>query len=246
MTRFTSPLFVRRAALVAATTTTALLLTPAPAAAHVEVESDKPQALAENVTLDFLAESESGSAGITELRVILPEGVAPADVTYGEGPGGWVFTPTEDGYTAKGPAVAVGKDAEYSVAVRQLPEAEELAFKTLQSYSDGRVDRWIELGDSSSGGHGSSAPVLKLKAAAPGAKPVSPSPSKPASPTPPAADAKPSAEPSSAAPQANAAKEREGDGLSTGAWVGIGTAALLAIAAVAAVYALRRRAGSQE
>ncbi|WP_442818453.1 hypothetical protein [Streptomyces sp. NBC_01237] len=64
----------------------AVLFAAGPASAHVEVESEKAQALAENVTLAFEAESESGTAGITELRVVLPEGIAPADVVYGEGP----------------------------------------------------------------------------------------------------------------------------------------------------------------
>ncbi|RPK92403.1 hypothetical protein EES46_08365 [Streptomyces sp. ADI98-10] len=121
-----------RAALVA----TAVVVTAAgPAAAHVEVKSSNAKALAENVTLDFLAESESDTAGITELRIVLPEGIAPADVTYKEGPKGWEFAPTADGYTVKGPAVAPGVDAEYSVTVRQLPDAKDAAFKTLQTYS---------------------------------------------------------------------------------------------------------------
>ncbi|MGW2717785.1 hypothetical protein [Streptomyces sp. NPDC001492] len=52
----------------------------------VEVESDKAQALAENVGIGFDAESESDTVGITEIRVVLPEGIAPADVSYGEAP----------------------------------------------------------------------------------------------------------------------------------------------------------------
>ncbi|GAA0473938.1 DUF1775 domain-containing protein [Streptomyces olivaceiscleroticus] len=64
----------------------------------------------------------------------------------------------------------VGGDAEYSIGVRQLPDAEELAFKTLQTYNDGRVDRWIELSaPSDDGHHGNEAPALELKAAAPSA-----------------------------------------------------------------------------
>ncbi len=94
-----------------------------------------------------------------------------------------------------GPALGTGKDAAYSVTVRQLPDAKSLAFKTLQSYSDGQLDRWIELEKSSGGGHSHSAPILELKAAAPGAKPVGPSPS-----TSPSTG--PTAEPSTAAPSA--------------------------------------------
>ncbi|MGC9544655.1 DUF1775 domain-containing protein [Streptomyces sp. UG1] len=232
MSRITLPRTGRRLTVAAAAAATALLLTAVPAAAHVEVESDNAQALAENVELTFVAESESATAGITELRVVLPEGIAPSDVTYGEGPKGWKFTASDDGYTVKGPAVKAGEDAEYSVVVRQLPDAKELAFKTLQTYSDGKIDRWIELGESSGGGHGNEAPVLELKAAGPGAKPVSPSPS---------ASESPSVSPS---PQAADAERDDDSGLSAGAWTGIVAAILILVAAVA--FVVRRRGGAQQ
>ncbi|MFI8386735.1 DUF1775 domain-containing protein [Streptomyces sp. NPDC085540] len=223
-----------RLTLAASAAAALVALAAVPAAAHVEVETEKAQALAENVTLKFLAESESDSAGITELRVVLPQGIAPTDVTFGEGPQGWAFTANPDGYTVKGPAVAVGKDAEYSVAVRQLPDAKELPFKILQTYSDGRIDRWIELGKSES-----PAPVLKLEAAAPGATAVAPSPSASASQAPASAAPTPAAPSSAPAAQAEEKKKDEDSGLSAGAWVGIGAAVLLAAGAV--VFAVRRR-----
>ncbi|MFD9108568.1 DUF1775 domain-containing protein [Streptomyces bottropensis] len=145
----------------------------------------------------------------------------------------------------KGPALKAGEDAEYSVVVRQLPDAKELAFKTLQTYSDGKIDRWIELGEADAGGHGNEAPVLKLKAAAPGAKPVSPSPSESASPSP-TATPTPTAEETadSSSPQAADSEKEDEGGLSAGAWIGIGAAILVAIAAV--VFAVRRRGGTQQ
>ncbi len=228
----------RRLTLVTAATATALLLTAGPASAHVEVESDKAQALAENVEISFDAESESDTAGITKIRVVLPEGIAPADVTYSEGPKGWKFTAGDDGYTVEGPAVKAGVNAEYSVVVKQLPDAKELAFKTLQTYSDGRTDRWIELDESGE----NPAPVLKLKAAAPGAKPVSPSPSETetaASPSPTPEETEPSA-----SPAAQAEEKDDDGGVSAGAWVGIGLAVV--VVAGGAVYLLRRRAGAPQ
>ncbi|MFC4467336.1 DUF1775 domain-containing protein [Streptomyces xiangluensis] len=243
MSRIALPRSARRLTVAAAAAATAVLLTAVPAAAHVGVESDSAQALAENVELTFLAESESATAGITELRVVLPEGIAPSDVTYGDGPKGWKFTANDDGYTVKGPAVKVGDDAQYSVAVRQLPDAKELAFKTLQTYSDGKIDRWIELGEKSADGHGNEAPVLKLKAAAPGAKPASPSPteseSASASATPPAEDTS-----ASSTPQAADTEKDDEGGLSAGAWIGI-VAAIL-VAAAAAVFVVRRRSAGQQ
>jgi uncharacterized protein YcnI len=214
---------------------TAVLLTAVPAAAHTEVEADKAQALAENVTVSFHAEAESDTSGIKEVRVVLPEGIAPADVTYGEGPKGWRFSATDDGYSVKGAELKTGESAEYSVVVRQLPDAEEVPFKTLQTYGDGHVDRWIELDENSD----DPAPTLKLKAAAPGAKAVSASPSASPSPSPTPEKPIPAASPQAA----DTAKDDEG-GLSAGAWTGIGAGIVVAAAAV--VFAVRRRGGTEE
>ncbi|MFI9169259.1 DUF1775 domain-containing protein [Streptomyces lincolnensis] len=239
-----SRITLSRTAVAVAAAATAVLLTAVPAAAHVEVESDNAQALAQNVELTFTAESESGTAGISELRVILPKGITPADVAYGKGPKGWKFSTTPDGYAVKGPAVKVGADVAHSVVVRQLPDAEELVFKTLQSYSDGKVDRWIELGDSGGGhGHGNEAPVLDLKAAAPGAKPVSPSPTAPATPS---ASPTPATEPT-VSPDTQAAADTTKDddsGMSAVAWSGIAVVFLIALAAV--VFAVRRRNSARQ
>ncbi|GAA4306262.1 hypothetical protein GCM10023086_24430 [Streptomyces venetus] len=229
---------LRRLTLVTAATATALLVTAGPASAHVEVESDKAQALAENVEISFEAESESDTAGITKLRVVLPEGIAPADVTYGEGPKGWKFTSADDGYTIEGPAVKKGVNAEYSIVVKQLPDAKELPFKTLQTYEDGRIDRWIELDENSD----NPAPFLKLKAAAPGAKPISPSPSR--TETAPSPAPTPEAAESPASSSARAEKKDDDSGLSAGAWAGIALAVV--VVAGGAVYLVRRRAAASE
>ncbi|MFG2955014.1 DUF1775 domain-containing protein [Streptomyces sp. NPDC048291] len=173
----------RRIALAGAAALTATLALAAPAAAHAEVEADTPQALAQNVTLGFVSEAESDTAGFTQLRIVLPEGIAPGDVTLGEAPEGWKLKATGDGYSVAGPALKAGVDAEHTIKVRQLPDAKEIVFKTVETYSDGKVSRWIEL---PSGGAEPEqpAPVLKLKAAAAGAKPVGASPSRSESATP--------------------------------------------------------------
>ncbi|MFE2496700.1 DUF1775 domain-containing protein [Streptomyces scopuliridis] len=192
MSRLTASHTARRLSAITFLALAASVALAAPASAHVEVETKDASALAENVTLDFNAETESDKAGITKLEVILPEGIAPADVTFKEGPTGWKLEATDRGYTVGGPKVAIGEDAAYAVTVRQLPDAKSLAFKTLQTYSDGRIDRWIELEEPAAGEHGSPAPVLELKPAAPGAKPASPTPA---------------AEPSTAEPSSPAASE---------------------------------------
>ncbi|MFD8597274.1 DUF1775 domain-containing protein [Kitasatospora sp. NPDC059646] len=141
------------------------------AAAHVEVNSSTAQALAVDATVTFSAEGESSTAGIKDLKVTLPAGLTPADVTPVTTPDGWTYTATADGWTVAGPALAPGAAAEYSVKIRQLPAAASVVFKTLVDYSDGHTDRWIEIpqGDTKPE---HPAPVLALRPAAAGATPL--------------------------------------------------------------------------
>ncbi|MEV7205323.1 MULTISPECIES: DUF1775 domain-containing protein [unclassified Streptomyces] len=233
---------VRRMALLGATALAAAIALAGPAAAHAEVEADKAQALAEDVTLTFVSEAESGTAGFTALRVVLPQGIAPADVTLGEAPKGWKLQPTKDGYTVGGPALKAGIDAEHEIKVRQLPDARELAFKTVETYSDGEVSRWIELPN---GGEEPEqpAPLLTLKPAAPGATPIVPSPSTSPtqSPTPSAATS-PS---SGSSPQAAQEAADEAAGSSTGLIIGGIILALLVLGG-GTWWLLKRRASSTD
>ncbi|MEU3612207.1 DUF1775 domain-containing protein [Streptomyces sp. NPDC006872] len=229
---------------------TATLALATPAAAHAEVEADNPQALAENVTLTFVCEAESASAGFKEVRVVLPAGIAPTDVTLGEAPKGWKLTATEDGYTVGGPAIKTGVDAEHTIKVRQLPDAKELAFKTIDTYSDGEISRWIEL---PTGGKEPEqpAPVLELKAAAPGAKSVAPSPTATQSTVPttaaasPSASASPTATESDATPAASDTAADEDEGMSSGVLAGVIVAVLLVLGG-GAWWLVKRRAASSE
>ncbi|WP_225891530.1 DUF1775 domain-containing protein [Streptomyces dioscori] len=229
---------LRRAGLTGAAALTAVLALAVPAAAHAEVEADKAQALAENVTLTFVSEAESASAGFREVRVVLPEGIAPADVSLGKAPKGWSLKVTADGYVVGGPALRTGVDAEYQVKVRQLPDADEVAFKTVETYSDGEISRWIELPEDGEEAE-QPAPLLKLKAAAPGATPLAPSPS--ASPTPsptPSAGATLSTNETTAA---EAGEKKDDDGSSTGLLVGGAIAAVLVLGG-GAWWLVKRRA----
>ncbi|MCX4706838.1 DUF1775 domain-containing protein [Streptomyces sp. NBC_01373] len=235
----------RRIALAGAAALTATLALAAPAAAHAEVEADKAQALAENVTLSFVSEAESDSAGFTELRVVLPKGIAPGDVTLDEAPKGWELKATNDGYAVSGPALKAGVDAEHKIKVRQLPDAKEIAFKTIETYSDGEVSRWIEL---PTGGAEAEqpAPLLELKAAAPGAKPVSPSPTETASETPSA----PASTPAAARTQTDASAAAsdtaadEDDSMSSGVVVGV--VVVLLLLGGGAWWLVKRRTASSE
>ncbi|MFJ5843257.1 DUF1775 domain-containing protein [Streptomyces shenzhenensis] len=238
----------RRIALAGAVALTATLALAAPAAAHAEVEADTPQALAENVTLSFVSEAESSSAGFTQLRIVLPEGIAPGDVTLDEAPKGWKLKATDDGYSIAGPALNAGVDAEHKIKVRQLPDAKEIAFKTVETYSDGKVSRWIEL---PTGGQEPEqpAPVLKLKTAAPGAKPVDPSPSpstaESATPSPTPTPTATESDIAAAGSDTDAKAAETDDNSSTGVAIGLVLAAVALLGAGAWWLVQRRKASSQ-
>lgn len=235
-----------RITLAGAAALTATLALAVPASAHAEVEADHPQALAENVTLSFVSEAESGSAGFTKLRIVLPEGIAPSDVTLEEAPKGWKLTATDDGYSVEGPALKAGVDAEHKIKVRQLPDVKQLAFKTLETYSDGGVSRWIEL---PTGGKEPEqpAPLLNLKAAAPGAEPVSPKPTETHSATPgsgSSTSSAPAPSPDGSVAASDTAAE-EDDGMSSGVLVGVIVVALLVVGGGAWWLTKRRGTSSQ-
>jgi hypothetical protein len=67
-----------------------------------------------------------------------PADLARAAVAFGE------HELNPDGAVG-GPALKAGVDAEHQIKVRQLPDAEEIAFKTVETYSAGKMSRWIEL-----------------------------------------------------------------------------------------------------
>jgi uncharacterized protein YcnI len=206
-----------------------------PAFAHVEVEADKTQAGAKDVTLTFTGEAESGSAGIKSERVVLPAGIAPGDVTLVKAPAGWKFTTAADGFTLGGKALKVGEDAKFAVRLAQLPtDATTLSFKTLETYGDGDVVRWIDLPQAGQPEPDHPAPTITLK----GAVKSSPSPS-----------ASPTASPSltaSAVPAISATPEQATEapaksGSHAGWWA---AAAVVVVVALAGVLFWRRRGSS--
>jgi uncharacterized protein YcnI len=230
----------RRLGAVSAAAIAATIAFAGPASAHAEVTASNAQALAKDVVLTFTGEAESESGGFTEVRVVLPEGIAPGDVTLDEAPKDWKMKPTKDGYTISGPKLAVGTNAVHKVKVRQLPDAKSLAFKTIETYSDGKVSRWIELpGDGPEPEE--PAPVLELKAAAAGSKP-SKAPSSP----PPSKDADRASDEASGKASDKASDETkqkadEKEDSSSGAATAIGISVGVLIVAGAGLWVFKQR-----
>ncbi|MFG3701506.1 YcnI family protein [Micromonospora sp. NPDC047620] len=179
------------AALALGAVATAVLGFAAPASAHVTVN---PQEATQGGygRFAFRVPNESDTASTTKVEVVLPENAPVGSVSTMPVPG-WtvavekrkVDPPIEVHgsqlteavakltWTATGNAgVKPGEFQEFPVLMGPLPQVDTMVFKTLQTYSDGNVQRWIE--EPTPGGEEpeSPAPVLTLTAASPSAAPT--------------------------------------------------------------------------
>jgi hypothetical protein len=192
-----------------------------PALAHVEVSADKTQAGATDVTLTFTGEAENPR-----------EGIAPTDVILIKAPAGWTFARRSDGFTVGGKALKTGTDAVWSVKIAKLPaDATRLSFKTLETYGDGEVDRWIEIQEQGQAEPDHPAPLLTLKPAASTA-PATPS----------AAPSTAAVAPSAAATTAQAEPASSSTSGSTW-WIWV-LVVLVLLAGAATAIVMRRRRGA--
>ncbi|MFG2466189.1 YcnI family protein [Streptomyces canus] len=174
---------LRRAGTVTALTAAGLLAAAGVASAHVTVHPESYAKGATDGVLTFRVPNEEDTAGSTKVQVFLPTDhpvlgvlVSPQD--------GWTAkvtntklkkpVKTDDGtitdavseVTWTGGKIDPGHYEDFNVAFGQLPDdTDQLTFKTLQTYSDGKTVRWIE---EASGGEEpeNPAPVLKLAAKA--------------------------------------------------------------------------------
>ena len=210
----------------------------APALAHVEVSADKTTAGAENVTLTFSGEAENPAAGIQTERVVLPQGIAPSGVTLVKAPAGWTFTRNADGFTVGGTALKIGTNAVWKVKIAKLPDGQtRLSFKTLETYGNGDVSRWIEIQQPGQAEPDNPAPLVTLR----------PGPSGAASPSAANTSAAPVAVATS--PATNSAAAVAGPAADNGGstwWIWVVVAALLVIGLVLVLVLLRRRRPAPE
>ncbi|MDF3302059.1 YcnI family copper-binding membrane protein [Streptomyces tropicalis] len=191
---------LRRAGLATALAAAGVLTAAGAASAHVTVHPESLPKGATDGLLTFRVPDEEDGASTTKVEVHLPTDhpvlgvlVHPQDGWTAKVTTTRLSTPvkTDDGsiteavseITWTGGRIAPGQYQDFDVAFGQLPEdGSQLAFKTLQTYSDGKVVRWIEepTGDDEPE---NPAPVLKLTAgdgetsAASAAKPAAAAPS---------------------------------------------------------------------
>ncbi|SOE31392.1 Uncharacterized protein YcnI [Streptomyces sp. OK228] len=172
---------LRRAGLVTALAATGVLTAAGVASAHVTVHPESYAKGATDGVLTFRVPNEENTAGTTKVQVFLPTDhpvlgvlVTPQDGWTAKVTDTKLKTPekTDDGtitdavseITWTGGKIGVGQYEDFNVAFGQLPDdTDQLTFKTLQTYSDGKTVRWIE---EASGGQEpeNPAPVLKLTA----------------------------------------------------------------------------------
>lgn len=173
---------LRRAGTVAALATAGVLTAAGVAFAHVTVHPDSYAKGATDGVLTFRVPNEEDTADTTKVQVFLPVDhpvlgvlVTPQDGWTAKVTTTRLKTPvkTDDGtitdavseITWSGGRIRSGEYQDFDVAFGRLPhDTEQLGFKTLQTYSDGKVVRWIEETQKGAEEPESPAPVLKLTA----------------------------------------------------------------------------------
>jgi uncharacterized protein len=182
-----------RIAGVLAGAATGVVLLAGVASAHVTVQP--PSAAAgSDTTLSFQVPTESDSASTVGVDVELPADTPIASVSVQPKPG-WTYqvtrakpaTPltTDEGQVSEvvtriawkaeagSPGIKPGEFDTFPISAGPLPEhAQSLTFKVLQTYSDGKVVRWIDVAAPGAAEPDHPAPTLRLTAASGGEAPA--------------------------------------------------------------------------
>ncbi|QLH22861.1 YcnI family protein [Streptomyces sp. Rer75] len=175
----------RRLPVLGGLTAGALVLLAGPAFAHVTVQPEQAEKGGYS-TVDFKVPNERDDSSTVKLEVNLPTDHPLASVMPQPVPGWDVKVTksklpkpieTDDGkvteavtkITWTGGTIDPGMFQQFPVSVGPLPEdADQLAFKALQTYDDKQVVRWIEEPEKGAPEPENPAPVLKLADAAEG------------------------------------------------------------------------------
>lgn len=175
---------LRRLAVAGALATACVLACAGAASAHVTIHPDSYPQGASDGTLTFRVPNEEDKARTTKVDIVFPAD-HPIPSVLVSPVAGWTAqvknthlkTPikTDDGDITSavseivwtGGGIAPGNYQDFTVAFGQLPiDTDQLAFKALQTYSDGKIVRWIEQQQSGQPEPENPAPTLKLTTAA--------------------------------------------------------------------------------
>jgi uncharacterized protein YcnI len=173
---------LRRAAVVGAATAAALLLFAGPALAHITVTPDSVPAGSTDV-LTFHVPNEEAHADTVKVDVQIPTNHPIAQFLVQPVPG-WTFTVknvtlakpivTDDGSFSQavseviwsGGRILPGQFQSFTVSADPMPTGEsQVAFKAIQTYSNGDVVRWIDLRQPGQPDPAHPAPVVTLTTA---------------------------------------------------------------------------------
>jgi uncharacterized protein YcnI len=176
----------RRLAVATVVSAVAMFALAGPASAHVTVAADDSTKGAGDSILTFRVPNEQDGATTTKVDITFPVKDPIASVKPAAMPG-WVvttksvkFSPpikTDDGtitdgvgavtYTAapgtKG--IPIGGFAAFQILVGPLPDANQVAFSAVQTYSNGKVSAWIEPVTDPANPPANPTPILTLHAA---------------------------------------------------------------------------------
>ena len=173
---------LRRAAVVGTATAAALLLFAGPALAHITVTPDSVPAGSTDV-LTFHVPNEEAHADTVKLDIQIPTNHPIAQFLVQPVPG-WTFTVknvtlakpivTDDGSFSQavseviwsGGRILPGQFQSFTISADPMPTGEsQVAFKAIQTYSNGDVVRWIDLRQPGQPDPAHPAPVVTLTTA---------------------------------------------------------------------------------
>ncbi|MFJ4827101.1 YcnI family protein [Streptomyces bacillaris] len=237
----------RLCTLVAATAI-GLMTVAAPASAHVSVQPEGTAARGGYATVHVKVPNERDNASTVKVEMSLPAEHPLSSVMPQPVPG-WEIEVTKApldkplevhgrkiteavskvSWTATGKGIEPGYFQKFPLSVGRLPEnTDQLVLKSVQTYSNKEVVRWIEVPEEGQEAE-HPAPVLALSAADEGHGTAGPSPE--AAPT--------------AAAQNSDVRKAEGDGTDTTArWLGVTGLVLGALGIAAALFTGRRHTGA--
>jgi uncharacterized protein YcnI len=152
--------FVRVAAVPAASAAL-VILAAAAASAHVTVHSKDAKPGGTNATLVFKVPNEEDKAKTTKIEIDLPTDNPLTGVTAAA-PAGWTSQVSADKIVFSGGSISGDDSVQFPVKVAQLPKANEVVFKAIQTYSNGDVVRWIEQAPEGAPEPAHPAPTLNL------------------------------------------------------------------------------------